>query len=94
MAAVYRQIHLVDLDGDALRRGVERQQMTGFTGIRLHAGVDVTGMGSYLARCATRQPPPADVEQAIQDARAATVPLPDGPFDCVASVGLLTQLID
>lgn len=94
LAAGFGEVHLVDLDGDALRRGVERQQMTQHSGILLHPAVDVTAMGAYLARCARGAAAPPDVQQAVPHARAAAVPLPGAPFDCLASVGLLTQVID
>jgi hypothetical protein len=94
LLGAHREVHLVDLDADALVRGVERQGVTGRPGLVLHGALDVTGMLEAM----TRWSPHAEVSGAELTAlmewpthRVALV-LP-GPFDVVASTCLLSQLI-
>lgn len=89
-------IALVDLDAEALSQGCELQGLAGEAAIQCHGGIDVTGVA---ARMHAWQPQhPADADEATAVVRdALAVPLldiPHGPFDVVASVGLLTQLIE
>ncbi|MEU2718825.1 hypothetical protein [Streptomyces sp. NPDC007205] len=44
VASVFREVHLVDIDSDAVQRGVERQRMGSAPVLRVHGGVDVTRM--------------------------------------------------
>jgi hypothetical protein len=107
LTAAFHEVHLVDIDGEALERGVARQvsqdsglpdsgsdpQRADGTKIRLHAGVDVTGIWDAMGNLKTV---PADAELAkLLDGAANVSPLPlPGPFDVVVSAGLLSQLID
>ena len=93
LARSHREVHLVDLDGDAMVAGVQRQGLAGHPAIRLHGGVDVAAVpqrpGAAIAALAR------DDIARLADAPAGVVPprLP-GPFDVVASTCLLSQLID
>lgn len=96
LKAQFRKIHLVDLDSEALAQGCELQGLADDLAIQCHGGIDVTGVA---ARMHGWQPQlPADTDEATAVVRdALTAPLSDlprGPFDVVASVGLLTQLIE
>lgn len=91
----HREIHLVDLDADALARGVARQGFAEDPAVKCHGGIDVTGMWDTLAakspQCEIR---PADLDAFIAEPfRQVGSALP-GPFDVVASTCLLSQLID
>lgn len=95
LLARFEDVHLVDLDGEALADGIARQGLDGSPRIRLHGGVDVTGALPLLAELSPATAPdddrwPSWLDRAVS-ATAAGLP---GPFDVVASVGLLTQLID
>lgn len=100
LTAVYQEVCLVDLDGDALARGVSRQFSAPPAGVLkqrivLRGGIDLTGIGECLAARAAA----ADWRLPSQDDPLASAIDPDihglpGPFDVVASVGLLSQLIE
>lgn len=91
----YKEIHLVDLDDEALARGVGRQMGEPAGGLYLHGGIDLTGIAEALSsRAATsdwRNPATDDPLSRADD--PGPFPLP-GPFDVVASTGVLSQLIE
>jgi hypothetical protein len=93
LAASFRELHLADLDAEALRRGRDRQPAEIFDRIVLHAPVDLSGALPALKAFA-RQPPTraqlAAFPTAGADAVVAALP---GPFDTVLSVGLLSQIM-
>jgi hypothetical protein len=90
------ELHLVDLDGQALDRAATRAvpQLP----LVLHAGVDVTCALPWLAEASADgpavRPVPAARLEALATAPGAALParLP-GPFDTVLSACLLTQLL-
>ncbi|MFO0907423.1 MAG: hypothetical protein U0794_03530 [Isosphaeraceae bacterium] len=94
LLAVHRELHLVDLDPAALRAGTIHQGVDNHPGLTRHAPVDVTSALEFIAEWTPR----ADVSRAHLEALARwpsdrvaqAVP---GPFDHVASVCLLSQLI-
>jgi hypothetical protein len=90
----FREIVLVDLDVDALRRGLTRQDLAGDVRLRIAAPVDVCGVFGELTELVKGQ---AD-EAAIESCLRSLSQTPDigwkGSCDVVASVGLLTQLIE
>src|SRR5260221_9090475 len=45
----HREVHLVDLDREALARGAEGQGVANDPGLHLHGGLDVTGMLDAIA---------------------------------------------
>ena len=91
----FREVHLVDLDGEALSAGVAAQELAADARLRLHAGIDVTGLSSCLSDWTCDRPPCAAAADAVLAAAAAEADLPlDGPFDVVASVCLLSQLLE
>lgn len=89
----WSEIHLVDLDSEALQRGLGRQADDVRRRLTPHAPVDVTGSLARLKGYVKAAPSPADLDGLIQ-APAAAVPgaLP-GPFDCVLSTCLLGQIM-
>lgn len=90
----FSEIHLVDLDPEALIEGVKRQGMTGPGRLHLHAAIDVTGVAGLMALWSPENPP-TDRELGFCIEHAAEAPAPElaGPFDVVGSTCLLTQLI-
>lgn len=92
----FHQIHLIDLDEEALLTGCQAQGLDSDPQIICQGNVDVTGILSLLSGWRPEAAiPPAEVEAAIQCALRRDVPgLEWGAFDVVASTGLLTQLID
>lgn len=89
-------IHLIDLDAEALAAGCQQQGVASDPAIVQQGGVDVTNLAHRLAAWNPGEPiPPHEIQGARLDAMARPLPgLPAGPFDVVASVGLLTQLIE
>lgn len=113
LLAAFGEVHLVDLDSEALQRGVARQVPASERGkLRLHGAVDVTGVGEALDAVGDRSS--AELERLVDRAleaepvslsvseragvrdveRTSIRYLPPGPFEVVASVGILSQLID
>lgn len=90
----HRALHLVDLDADALARGVARQGVAGHRSLHAHGGVDLTGMLDAIARWTLHATiGPADLAAMVEGpARRVASALP-GPFDHVASTCLLRPLI-
>lgn len=90
----FAQVHLVDLDRQAMAKGVERQLPSNPDGIKLHGGVDVTGILKTLATWQRYQPKKDSIDHCIREAQAF-VGLPFlGQFEVVLSSCLLTQIID
>lgn len=94
LLTAFREVVLVDLDADALQRGLTRQGLAGDARIQIVAPVDVSGV---FAELTTMENPQAR-EAAIERCLRTLAQTPDfgwrGSCDVVASVGLLTQLID
>jgi hypothetical protein len=86
------EIHLVDIDGAALERGVARAREApmgaGSAHLVRHVGVELTGLAPFL-ETEPRTPGAAVLEQALAGPTLAI----GQPFDVVVSAGLLTQLI-
>jgi hypothetical protein len=93
LAARFSQIHLCDLDDEALRRARDRQPPEVAARLVLNAPVDLSGAFDRLAAFKTR---PASVAEQTRLPTAATervlAALP-GPFDVVLSACMLSQLM-
>lgn len=87
------RILLVDLDGDAMTAGLRTQGLVGSSGIELHPGVDVTGVFSDLSKlnAASSEEQVRELAQRLVDVRGFEIAR---PCRIVASIGLLTQLIE
>jgi hypothetical protein len=95
LADHFRRIHLVDLDTGALQSGVSRQGYGDSEKVVVHGDVDVTSMADLLANWTPEHPPSNTDLDACLSACSSRPPLDlPGPFDAVASVCLLTQLLD
>jgi hypothetical protein len=93
LRGAYREVHLVDLDEEALDHGVARQGLANHAGLIRHGSIDVTGM---LERMAKWSPDSAISDEdlaACRDAPALQASRLPAPFDTVASTCLLSQLL-
>jgi len=90
----YAQVHLVDLDGLALQTGLAAQRCAETHRIHLHGEADLSGIADRLA-LGTPEQPLSDAELGLRLTKLANPPPLDlpSPFETVASVCLLTQLI-
>ena len=91
----HREVHLVDLDGESLDLGASRQGVADRPGLRLHGGIDVSGMLDAFSGWTPRtEVGPADLSAMAEwPPGRVTLALP-GPFDRVASTCLLSQLVE
>jgi hypothetical protein len=92
LAEVFEEIHLVDLDGDSLARGLERASPSSRGRIVVHQGVDVSGVLGVLASEYGRCPPREAWEAIEARAAAALAGLVRRTFGVVLSNGTVTQL--
>ncbi len=94
LVAAHREVHLVDLDPEALARAVDRQGVADHPGIRRFGGLDVTGMvDAFAGWSPSATIGPADLEALVDwPARRVGLALP-GPYDRVASTCLLSQVV-
>lgn len=91
---VHREVHLVDLDGDALAQGVARQRLADCPAVHCHGGIDVTGVLDTVVRWTPGAPIPEEDLALCEQAPVRQVsPALPGPFDVAASTCLLSQLI-
>ncbi|MCH7990460.1 MAG: hypothetical protein IID46_15070 [Planctomycetes bacterium] len=87
------EVHLVDLDGDALQAALERQGMAGHSSIVTHGGIDLTGVCDDLAQYSPHHPPSEiDLRRIIAAADSFRLPDEIGRFETVISTCLLSQL--
>lgn len=97
LSSAFREIVFVDVDADAVRRGLERQGFAEDARFRVVAPVDVSDVFADLAKLPCE---PIARESAIDGCLRGLARVPEFAsklqerFDVVASVGLLTQLID
>lgn len=93
LAARYREVHLVDLDAEALERARDRQGPAVAARLVLHAPVDLSGALHRLPDLRRRSLTPAELgalPQTSADAAAAAV---GGRYDTVLSACLLSQIM-
>ena len=91
----FSEVVLVDVDAESMRRGLAAQGFTDNDRVQIIAPADVTGVFAELSLLSPS--PPANDELIERCLNAFGEPSPfrlDGSCDVVASVGLLTQLID
>ncbi len=95
LQSVYREIHLVDLDAEAVAQGVARQGCGEQTGLHVHGGVDVTGvlelLGQWTPQTVVRA---AELSACVEEPLRRVLPALPGPFTVAASTCLLSQLIN
>ena len=89
----FREVHLVDIDREAIAQAALRQGVAADPAVRLHGGVDLTGITELFALWEKSPPGEAEVREATARATRAVVPDVGGPFDVVLSPCLLSQLV-
>lgn len=93
LAARYREIHLVDLDAEALERARSRQRRGVVERLVLHAPVDLSGALHRLPSFRRRTLTPAELGSLPQTSADAVVAAIGGRFDTVVSACVLSQLM-
>ena len=92
LARAFEQVHLVDLDPEALQQVADRHPELNSV-IRLHSGIDLSGIATQLDNL-DHPPRTEQINELIKAARdAPTLELPE-PFEVVASTCLLSQLMN
>lgn len=95
LLAVYREIHLVDLDATSLEGGVARQGLAGNPALHHYGGIDLTGaLGTMAGWSDASGPAPQEIETLSAAPVAHVMGVLPGPFDVVVSTCVLSQLID
>jgi hypothetical protein len=92
LTEVYGEVHLVDLDADALRSAIQRQKLSASKGIVQHAPIDLTGIADRI----TKWPKDATLEAELRRCVPLLAELPKVPWglcDTVLSPCVLTQTI-
>lgn len=92
LTRAYEEVHLVDWDGQALRRARQELDDASRARVVLHPNVDLSGLGERIDRWrALRTSPEELMEYPERTAQALAQRLP-GPFDAVVSSCLLSQM--
>lgn len=102
LATAFHEVHLVDLDAEALERGVARQTDAPASAIYRHGGIDLLGALNELAALSSepasdpssQRPIEAELDRCLAHLGEPQVDRLPGPFDVVASVCLMSQLIE
>ncbi len=89
LASEFGEVHLVDLDGAALRRGVARSAAAESGTIVVHEGIDLTGL---LGSLESWGDDPSALEQAMSGAAEAIAQTVGRTFRVVLSSGVMSQL--
>ncbi len=88
----FAEIHLVDIDGDAVAGAIGRADKSARPHLRAHGPLDLSGLLELLPRWKRMETNPQELfALPAQGAREIAAALP-GPFDVVLSACLLTQL--
>jgi hypothetical protein len=90
LVRVFPEIHLVDLDVDAVRTGLARRGPAGSEAIRVHRPIDLSGI---LDRLPTTNPSEHAADSLRYLLAHHRCVIPGHPFGVTASVGALTQLL-
>jgi hypothetical protein len=88
----FDEVHLVDIDPNALSAAADRQGVAGLAGLKLHARVDLTGIADRVSTWKKAVPSLADVRQAVKQSQLGEFPKLGGSFDVVLSCCVLSQL--
>lgn len=95
LTKAYAEVHLVDLDEAAVSGGVAAQDPAQPNRIHVHGGIDLAGCNEIVSSWTPeRSPAAADIQRCLATVTSCPAPQLPAPFNVVASVCLLTQLID
>lgn len=92
LLARFREVHLVDIDSDAVGVAVGRLAADQRPRVKAHAPIDVSGIFGQLEGWSRTPPTSAEIARAVDAAPAQVTAALPGPFDVVVSCCLLTQL--
>ncbi|HMF41018.1 MAG TPA: hypothetical protein VKQ32_09990 [Polyangia bacterium] len=92
LAARFAEIHLGDIDPDAIARAIARVAPAQRPKLTAHAPLDVSGLFDQFDDWAARPPAPQAIAGIVAAAVERVVGALPGPFDVVVSCSLLTQL--
>lgn len=93
LVKAHREVHLVDVDTEALKTGIARQNLAQHARIHLHGGTDITGMLEQLATWSQNTKiTETDITALLVNSVRSLNKIP-GPFNLVASTCILSQLI-
>jgi hypothetical protein len=92
----FSEVHLLDVDLEAMTLGVQRQGLHAESPIYLHGNVDVSGIMDRCAAwtCSPGSPGQHEIDVTIQDSLGHGWGPDYQGFDVTASIGLLSQLIE
>jgi hypothetical protein len=93
LAQHFSELHLVDLDSDALRRAKARQPKPVQERMRLHGDVDLSGANAVLGNWRDMKVTPAELMAFPSEVPGALCRKLPGPFDVVVSTCLASQLL-
>jgi hypothetical protein len=92
LATRFREIHLVDIDSEAVGRARARVTEPSRSRLVVHAPIDGSGLFGRLEEWSHTPPGSQAVEQEVQAAVGRVVGALPGPFDVVVSCCMLTML--
>lgn len=92
LVRTFQEVHLVDIDRDAVAAAGARLADGEREKVRAHAPVDVSALFDRLEPWSRTPPEPATIAHEIEAAPARVAAALPGPFDVVVSCCLLTQL--
>ena len=92
LAARFAEIHLVDIDAEAVERALSGVPAPARGRFTAHAPLDVSGVFDQLEGWSRKPPRPEDVRDLVPATAARVVAALPAPFDVVVSCSLLTQL--
>jgi hypothetical protein len=92
LCSAFSEVHLVDVDREALEQAVRRHGVGNDPALHLHGGVDLTGIAERFAAWERQPPREREVLDAARRMTEAAIPQVGGPFDVVLSPCLLSQL--
>jgi hypothetical protein len=92
LAALFDEIHLVDIDPSAIEGARDRQDAQIQSRIFCHAPIDLSGLVDRVDRWKQMQVTPEELMNHPADASRRIVEALPGPFDVVLSACVLTQL--
>lgn len=92
LAGAFAEVHLVDVDREAVARARERVPVALRDRVRLHAPVEVSGSWDFLETWSRRSAPAETLGAEVAPAVARVLSALPGPFDVVVSCCMLTQL--
>lgn len=91
----FAEVHLADLDSEALNEGVLRQNVQRHPAVTLHGGIDLMGITEVCSKWKEGTSPDVnEIGSVLNLARHHEWPYTKDYFDVTASVGLLSQLTE